>query len=191
MKCDEVQPLHGAYLDSELDAKTTVEIQQHLATCAECAREFATGAKLDARIRSGLKRGQRTAALWEQVEQRVLAAAQAAPRPHSPTHDGRASWLANFNSQLAGLLWPRPLAWAGLAAVWAVILAVNFATSAGTPKLEARRATPPSREQWELLRQQRQMLAELGGAFEKPGGGPSRPVGPQPRSQRREEILNT
>lgn len=191
MKCDEVQPLHGPYLDSELDAKTTVEIQQHLATCAECARMFATGAKLDARIMTGLKRGQRTAALWEQVEQRVVAAARSAPRPQSSPHNEQASWLAKFKSQLANLLWPRPLAWAGLAAVWAVILAINFATSAGAPKIEARRATPPSGEQWELLRQQRQMLAELGGAFEKPGGGSSRPVGPQPRSQRREEILNT
>ena len=190
MKCDEVHSLYGPYLDSELDAKTTVEIQQHLATCAECARAFAIGAKLDARIMTGLKRGQRKAALWEQVEQRVVAAAQSAPRPQSPTRDDRAAWLAGFKSQLANLLWPRPVAWVGLAAVWAGILVINFATSAGTPKLEARRATPPSGEQWELLRQQRQMLAELGGAYEKPGGGPTRPVGPQPRSQRREEILN-
>jgi len=41
MKCDEVQTLHGPYLDSELDAKNSLEIQQHLKTCPGCARLFA------------------------------------------------------------------------------------------------------------------------------------------------------
>ncbi len=49
MKCDEVQTMHGPYLDSELDAKTTLEIEQHLAACPACARLFAEEQKLNAR----------------------------------------------------------------------------------------------------------------------------------------------
>ena len=77
MKCDEVQTLHDPYLDSELDAKTSLEIERHLESCPACARLLAEEEKLEARIVAGLKRGQRTAALWEQIERRVAAAASA------------------------------------------------------------------------------------------------------------------
>lgn len=185
MKCDEVQPLHGPYLDSELDAKTTLEIQRHLLGCADCDRVFATEGKLDARIMAGLKQGQRTAALWEQVEHRVLAAAQSAARPQRPAHEAHpTSWWRE-------LLWPCPQAWAGLAAVWAVILAVNFVSSGDAPRIEARRREPPSREIWQMLQQQRQMLAELGGTAEKIGVARFGSPAAQPRSQRREQLMNT
>ena len=48
MKCDEAQTLHGPYLDSELDAKTSLEIQQHLKMCPACARLFAEADSLPA-----------------------------------------------------------------------------------------------------------------------------------------------
>jgi len=41
MNCHEIQSLTGPYLDSELDAKTSLGIQQHLAACPACARRFA------------------------------------------------------------------------------------------------------------------------------------------------------
>ena len=72
MKCDEVQALHGPYLDSELDARTSLEIEQHLRACPECARLFAEEEKLEARIRAGLKQGPRTPALWAQIERGVV-----------------------------------------------------------------------------------------------------------------------
>ena len=56
------KPLQGPYLDSELDAKTTLEIEQHLAGCPACARLFAEEQKLEARMKAGLNRGPRTAA---------------------------------------------------------------------------------------------------------------------------------
>src|SRR5260370_32007011 len=43
------------------------------------------------------------------------------------------------------LLWPCPQAWAGLAAVWLVILAVNFLTAEKTEVI-AKQAPPPSPE---------------------------------------------
>jgi anti-sigma factor RsiW len=185
MKCEDIQPLHGAYLDSELDAKTALEIQQHLTACPDCARVFATGAKLDAQITSVLRQGQRTGALWEQIEKRVVSAAQPAVRASRSTFGlPSATWWRE-------LLWPCPQAWAGLAAAWAVILAVNLATAGDTPAVEVRRAEPPSRELRQLLKAQRQMLAELGGAAEKLAVGRSGSSAPQPRSQRPESLINT
>jgi anti-sigma factor RsiW len=181
MKCDEVQPLQGAYLDSELDAKTTLEIQQHLTTCPDCARAFAAEAKLDARTMASLKHGQRTAALWEQIEQRV-ATARVDARPQPATRDARRV------SRWRELLWPCPQAWAGLAAAWVVALAVNLATSGDAPKAEARRTAPPSRETRQALKQQRQLFAELGGVPETRAADPSGASAPQPRSQQRENL---
>jgi anti-sigma factor RsiW len=190
MKCDEVQQLHGPYLDSELDAKTTSEIQQHVATCGECVRLFATEAKLDARLMAGLRQGQRTAALWEQVEQRVVTAAQSDARSRPSTLDARPpGWLSTINSQLSTLLWPHPKAWAGLAAVWLVILGVNFATGETTPRLEAR-VTPPSPDTLRLLKQQEQLLAELSGWAEPREADRPKATPPRPRTERRDEQLN-
>lgn len=89
------------------------------------------------------------------------------------------------------LFWPHPQAWAALAVVWVVILAVNLTAAGDVPAVQARHAESPSRELREMLRQQRQMLAELGGATEKLEGRQARPVTPQPRSQRHEEFQNT
>ena len=191
MNCNEVRPLHDAYLDSELDAKTTLELQEHMATCAECARLFATEAKLDARLMAGLRQGQRTAALWEQVEQQVIAAAKSGVRPRpSPLAPRPAGRLSTLNSQLSTLLWPHPKAWAGLAAVWLVILAMNFATRETTPMLEARRVTPLSPDTLRLLKQQEQLLADLSGWSGPRNADRPRAISPRPRTERRDEQLN-
>ena len=191
MKCDEVQPLHGPYLDSELDAKTTLEIQQHLATCTECTRVFTAEAKLDARIMAGLKQGQRSAALWEQVEQKMIAAAKSAAAPRTSILDFRPSFLSTLNAQLATLLWPSPRAWAGLAAVWLVMLAVNFSTRDQATALAAHSAGPPSPDTVRVLKQQEQLLAELVERDETRGADKSKAVPPRPHTERRNELLTT
>jgi hypothetical protein len=71
MRCHETRKFLGPYLDSELDAKTSLEIQQHLDSCLDCARVFAAEEKLDARIFRGLRQGQRTAELWDSIESRI------------------------------------------------------------------------------------------------------------------------
>ena len=185
MKCEEIQPLHGAFLDSELDAKTALEIQQHLAACPDCARAFEAEAKLDGRVVACLRRGQRSAALWEQIEQGVLAAAEAESQPRPAVQPVlRIPWWRE-------LLWPSPQAWAGLAAMWVVMLGVTFATREPAPMTEARQAPATSDQMRRLLQEQRQMLAELNGlteqlVIEQPGGAV-----PQPRSQRSEQPSNT
>ena len=71
MKCNEIRNLVLAYLDSELDAKTSQEIQLHLQTCAECAQLFEHEEKFNERLFGVLRVGQSTPALWEQVESRL------------------------------------------------------------------------------------------------------------------------
>lgn len=71
MRCHEVRRFIGPYLDSELDAKTSLEIEQHLESCGECARVFEAEEKLDARIFTALRRGEKTLGLWETAEKRI------------------------------------------------------------------------------------------------------------------------
>jgi len=59
----------------------------------------------------------------------ILAAAKSASCP-AP----RASCLEIFRQQLGALLWPHPRAWAGLAAIWIFIFAVNFSMRDSSPR---------------------------------------------------------
>lgn len=71
MKCNEARKLLNPYLDSELDSKSSLEVEQHLDSCAECAGLFEAEAKFAARIRDAVRRGERTPALWNSVESRL------------------------------------------------------------------------------------------------------------------------
>ncbi|HTX20581.1 MAG TPA: hypothetical protein VMD27_01800 [Candidatus Aquilonibacter sp.] len=98
----------------------------------------------------------------------------------------RRSFLSTFNSRLSTWLWPHPVAWAGLAAVWIFIFAVNFSMRDQAPMM-AEKSAPPSPEMVAELRQQQRMLAELIGAAEVREA--ERPkFAPQPRSERMEFL---
>ncbi len=71
MRCAEVRKLVGLYLDSELDAKTSFEIQQHLGSCLECAGLFEAEKKFDERLGQFLRHGKSTRSLWERIEARI------------------------------------------------------------------------------------------------------------------------
>ena len=122
----------------------------------------------------------------------ILSQARAAAGGNRRTAPVRGlPFVAAVQLRLRELLWPCPQAWAGLAAVWVVILAANFATPEPTPTLEARRVTPPSPQMRQILKEQKQMLAELGEVAEPRGAEPPGRMAPQPRSQRREQLMNT
>src|SRR5258708_5840908 len=72
MKCNEIRNLVLAYLGSELDARTTQEIEIHLHTCAECAELFEQERKFNERAFRVLRRGHATPALWEQLESKLV-----------------------------------------------------------------------------------------------------------------------
>src|SRR5256712_12265676 len=75
MKCAEVRKFVRLYLDSELDAKHSFEVEQHLESCAECAGLFEAEKKFDERLGRFLRHGQMTRPLWKKIEALV------APRP--------------------------------------------------------------------------------------------------------------
>jgi anti-sigma factor RsiW len=195
MKCDEVQTLHGPYLDSELDAKTTLEIEQHLKACPACAHLFAEEEKLQARIMAGLRQGSRTAPVWEQVERSVVAAALTASRRGAPRGNSQSvpqpGVLWELGAQLrAG--WQRSRwAWAGLAAVWVAILALNFSARELDAPLVAGQDAPSPSEMRLALKQKQLLMAELAVSSEPAPATKPKVAPPSPRSDRRNEALNT
>lgn len=124
----------------------------------------------------------RVPAEWR-AEILAAARAEAAPRPASPA--SRFVWLAALERRLASLLWPHPRAWAGLAAAWVLILAVNLSMREATPA-RMERPVQPAAELAADVRQQRLMLAELMGATEARVADRQLPLLPKPHSSRRD-----
>ena len=75
MKCAEVRKFVRLYLDSELDAKNSFEVEQHLESCVECAGLFEAEKKFDQRLGRFLRSADAAPALWKKIE------AQIAPAP--------------------------------------------------------------------------------------------------------------
>jgi anti-sigma factor RsiW len=99
------------YLDSELDAKTSLDVEQHLDACAECAELFAAERKFDERVDASLKQGERTPRLWQKVESQIHQGSVTS-RLNAPT-------LQRFSSFKR--LWPVALA-ASVVAVIALLV---------------------------------------------------------------------
>ena len=95
----------------------------------------------------------------------------------------RRSLLSTLNAQLSTFLWPHPKAWAGLAAIWMLILAADFSAGDRAPAV-AEKAAPPSPEAMAELKQQRRLLAELIGPRDVPEADRPKPLVPQPRTER-------
>jgi hypothetical protein len=113
---------------------------------------------------------------------KILSTACGSDSRPSPLHARPSSWWRE-------LLWPCPQAWAGLAAVWLVILAVHSVTRDPLPVREARKATTASRNVLLALKEQEQLLAELIGPPLTPSPADKpKPFIPQPRSERREDC---
>lgn len=120
----------------------------------------------------------------------VLRAAAQGAVSRPPVRPTQPNLLATLNDLLSEMLWPHPRAWAGLAAVWLLILGLNYTAHDPSTQSVAHRTAPLSPEIRQLLLQQEQLLAELTGPIEKPRAERPKPAATQPRSQRREEYLN-
>lgn len=102
------------------------------------------------------------------------------------------SQLSTLNSQPASLwerlLGPNPLAWAGLAAVWLVLLAVNRNGSEPATSSASRASQPSEAAVAEIVRENRRQMAELLN-FDEPQAAPPARSEPYPkRSQRRTDF---
>src|ERR1041385_3475074 len=115
----------------------------------------------------------------------ILSAAEPAADTRSaqdsPLH-ARRSVLSTLNHQLLTILWPSPKAWAGLAAVWVAILAVNSSVGGASQRL-AKDLTPPPKLML-AIQQQERFSADRPAPSEAPP-----PVRPAPRSERRDETV--
>jgi hypothetical protein len=92
-----------------------------------------------------------------------------------PAVEDRGSWFDRLRVRIHAVLWPHPQAWAGLAAVWVVILLLHFSQRDESP-VPLSKSAPPSPALLAELRQQQQLLAEL-------LGGPAAPDADRPRTR--------
>lgn len=99
----------------------------------------------------------------------------------------RYSLLANLNRRLASVLWPHPVAWAGLAAVWIFVFALNYSIR-DTQPVVAEKITAPSPEVMAELRQQQRLFAELTGTGDTSDADRQKTLAPRPRSERVEFL---
>jgi hypothetical protein len=118
----------------------------------------------------------------------ILVAARDVQASRHPSPVTRHNWLATFSQQLSTLFWPHPKAWAGLAAVWILVFAVNFSMRDGSPRLAVTSA-PPSPEVMVELKKQQWMFAELVGANEPLDANRRKFFLPRPRSERLEILM--
>ena len=116
-------------------------------------------------------------------EEILATATESAAGPRPATRNPQPSWLSTLNHQLSTLLWPHPAAWAGLAAIWIFIFAVNISTRDRSPAI-VERAVPPSPEVLVELKQQQRMLAELIGSRDSSDADRAKSFAPPPRSER-------
>jgi hypothetical protein len=95
---------------------------------------------------------------------------------------------ATIRSRLREIFWPAPAAWAGLAAVWIFIFAVNFSMRDASPRI-AEKSAPPSPEVIVELKKQQLLFAELMGPHETPDADRQKIFAPKPRSERVEIVM--
>jgi len=91
-------------------------------------------------------------------------------------------WPSSLVARLSTFLWPSPVAWAGLAAIWILIFAVDFSTRDKTPVM-AEKPTPPSPEVVVQLRRHQRLLAELIGLRDIGDADRSKSSATRPRSE--------
>lgn len=111
----------------------------------------------------------------------LSAAREAQPARHSQPVAGH-SLLSRLQQRLAVLLWPHPVAWGGLAAVWIFIVAANVSLRDQTPMV-TKKAPSPSPEVIAEVQQQQRLFAELLGANDMPVADRPKLFAPKPRSE--------
>jgi hypothetical protein len=117
----------------------------------------------------------------------ILLAAEKAQTVQSKQPLAGHSLFALFGYHLRSLLWPHPVAWSGLAAIWVLIFAAHFSMLDEVPAV-AEKTLPPSPEAVAELKQQKQLLAELMGTSDASAVDRPKIFVPKPRSENTEIL---
>jgi hypothetical protein len=115
-----------------------------------------------------------------------IVASECRPENRKSKHETRnASVFTGWRE----LLWPSPWAWAGAAAAWVLIFALNFAASAGPDgaSMANARALPASVVEMALAERQSLMTSLLDASPMEPAAPPRELIRPRPRSERKSE----
>lgn len=121
MNCGEAKDLIQLYLDDELDARSTLGVQQHLEGCQSCAAAFETLLQQD----QLLQRAARAETIDSSRLRAGILAALQQPQP-LPTSSTASPGIWQGASQSL-LRWWRVPAWAHLAAAVALVLVLMLA----------------------------------------------------------------
>jgi hypothetical protein len=172
MNCTEATFLLGPFLDSELDARTNLAIQQHLGQCRDCATTFQATATEHQRLARALHSSRRTHSLWAAIETRVAGvAATHRSLDHATQPQAERGWRF--------WLWPDPRCYVGLVAVW-LLLSVAHLTSRDRDQHRDTIATRMPAESGPVMAEQRRLFTELLGSS---APGHTEKSGPRSRIQ--------
>jgi anti-sigma factor RsiW len=156
-------------------------VRDHLAHCAPCREYYEELARLSGEFKQ-----------WVKTEPPVEAGAAFRARWMRSIEAADAPWRASLPaliSQWGEWLWPSPVAWGALAAVWVCLLSIQWAMSAQRAAGHEM-ARSPSNDAAVTFAQRQRELASLLESLTPPQA-PSRPDQPRPRSQRRVESVTT
>jgi anti-sigma factor RsiW len=156
-------------------------VRDHLAHCAQCRQYYEEMARLSGEFQR-----------WARTEPPVQASAAFRARwirSIETVDSHERTSLATLTSRWGDWLWPSPLAWGALAAVWVCLLSVQWATSV-QPATGHELARSPSSGTAVTFAQRQRELASLLETL-APSPAPSRPDQTRPRSQRRVESVTT
>jgi anti-sigma factor RsiW len=142
VSCELTERYVPGYLDGELDLVRTIEVEKHLETCAECARELERMRALRAAMQRGSLTYAAPAGLRENIQEALRAATPAIAQASAPIAPIRA---AAADAERSGGAWSamRLLRWAGAFAVLALCaglawqLLPSLRNASGDPQLAA------------------------------------------------------
>jgi anti-sigma factor RsiW len=160
MNCEEVHRCADAFHDSELDAKVTLEIRDHLAECETCRWTLERERMVDRQITESLRAGARTEAMWAKQE---MVISEAFGRRAGASLKDPTSSLAGPTAAAVWwreLLWPSPKLYAGAVVCWAFMLLAQGQLGDSRVKQDPE-TLPPSPLAMMAVMEQREALAQL------------------------------
>lgn len=132
------------------------QIESHLAACAHCRKYFEEIKAVTTPLANwadDLAQLQPSESVRTRWSKAIMAAGQ-------PVGVRRLTPAMAFHGWWQDVIWPRRRVWAGLAAVWVMILAGNFSLRESSPVITAKSALP-TQEAVASFRDQQKILAEL------------------------------